>query len=131
MSSTSRKQFPKAQWVALKPLIHQLYITEKRTIAQVTSYLNEHYGFNPTKKQFLRRITEWGFEKNVKQDERRAILESLGQGANEEGFQARMLRGRRLDKAKIERWKKREETLGGEGEKGKLASHGEVQLLTV
>jgi hypothetical protein len=60
------------------------------------------------KKQFLRRISEWGFEKNVKKDERRASLESLDEVANEGEFEAMMLRGRRLDKAKLERWRKRE-----------------------
>jgi hypothetical protein len=60
------------------------------------------------KKQFLRRISEWGFQKNVKRGERRAILEGLGRAVTEGGFEARILRGRKLDKAKIERWKKRE-----------------------
>ena len=51
-------------------------------------------------------MKEWGFEKNVKGEERRAILDSV----NEEGqFEERVLRGRRLDKAKIERWRKREQ----------------------
>ena len=80
------------------------------------------------KKQFLRRISEWGFEKNVKKDERRAILESLDEVANEGEFEAMMLRGRRLDKAKLERWRKREGLVGGASQNaladtlGKLAS---------
>jgi hypothetical protein len=57
----------------------------------------------------LRRIKEWGFEKNVKGEERRAILERVGE---EEQFEERVLRGRRLDKAKIERWRKREQITG-------------------
>jgi hypothetical protein len=79
------------------------------------------------KKQFLRRISEWGFEKNVKKDERRAIIESLGEVANKGEFEAMMLRGRRLDKAKLERWRKRE---GLADTLGRLAGHDEVQLLT-
>ncbi|KAE9362669.1 hypothetical protein N431DRAFT_525010 [Stipitochalara longipes BDJ] len=100
--------YPKEQWLALKPAIQRLYIEEGQTFTQVAEHLDQHHGFKPTKKQFFRRVKEWGLEKNVKQDERRAILESLGYGMKEEDFEARKLRGRRLDKAKIERWKKRE-----------------------
>jgi hypothetical protein len=88
------------------------------------------------KKQFLRRISEWGFEKNVKKDERRAILESLGEVANEGEFEVMMLRGRRLDKAKLERWRKRDGLFSGASHNGladtlgRLAGHDEVQLLT-
>jgi tetratricopeptide (TPR) repeat protein len=77
------------------------------------------------KKQFNHRIRQWGLEKNVKRKERRAILESVdGEGQ----FEERVWRGRKLDKAKIERWRKREQLkvagcsalpeldVGGEGE---------------
>jgi hypothetical protein len=70
------------------------------------------------KKQFTRKISEWGFEKNVKQKERRAILRSLGAEANAVEFEARMLRGRRLDKAKIERWRKRDGIAGSNPQAG-------------
>jgi hypothetical protein len=87
------------------------------------------------KKQFLRRISEWGFEKNVKKDERRAILERLGEVANEGEFEAIMLRGRKLDKAKVERWRKREGLVGGGSQNGaetlgRLTDYDEVQLQT-
>ncbi|KAH8765260.1 hypothetical protein F5882DRAFT_383150 [Hyaloscypha sp. PMI_1271] len=109
-TNARRKMYPKEQWIALKPLIYRLYITESRTFIKVAQYLREHHGFNPTKKQFLRRAKEWGFEKNVKKEERRAILETVdGEGE----FEERMLRGRRLDKAKLERWRKREGIVGG------------------
>jgi hypothetical protein len=66
------------------------------------------------KKQFLRRISEWGLQKNIKRDERRTILESLGESVKEVEFEPKTLRGRRLDKAKIARWKKREDMISGE-----------------
>jgi len=65
-----------------------------------------------SKKQFNRKISQWGLEKNVKQGERRAILRSFGAEANTAGFKTRLFRGRRLDKAKIERWRKREGLAG-------------------
>lgn len=104
-----RKMYPKSHWGALKPLIHQLYIKENQTFTKVAAYLDQNHGLNPTKKQFLRRVKEWGFEKNVRGEERRAILASVGE---EEQFEEKVLRGRRLDKAKIERWRKREQITG-------------------
>jgi hypothetical protein len=70
------------------------------------------------KKQFLRRISEWGIQKNIKRDERRTILDSLGDAVKEVEFEPKTLRGRRLDKAKIARWKKREEMISGESRPG-------------
>lgn len=55
----------------------------------------------------MRRIVQWGFEKNTKRKERRAILESLGDEMNAK-FETKIIRGRMLDKAKVERWRKRE-----------------------
>lgn len=62
----------------------------------------------------------WGFEKNVKREERRAILDNLDGEMNAVEFEARTIRGRRLDKAKIERWRKRE-GIGYGGSKTGLA----------
>jgi hypothetical protein len=45
---TKRKMYPKEQWLALKPLIHRLYIDENQSFTKVAKYLQEHYGFNPT-----------------------------------------------------------------------------------
>ncbi len=73
------------------------------------------------KKQFLRRISEWGLQKNIKRDERRTILESLSDSVKEVEFEPKTLRGRRLDKAKIARWKKREEMISG-GSRTKIAN---------
>jgi hypothetical protein len=42
---------------------------------------------------------------------------------NEVEFEPKTLRGRRLDKAKIARWKKREEMISGETSSSKSASH--------
>jgi tetratricopeptide (TPR) repeat protein len=121
-----RKMYPKEQWLALKPIIQRLYVDEGQTFLKVAEFLNETRGFNPTKKQFLRKVKEWGFEKNVKSEERRRILESVeGDGQLEERF----LRGRRLNKAKIERWRKREGMIVGSAEPGKLGRQNVFQLL--
>jgi hypothetical protein len=55
------------------------------------------------KKQLLYRISGWGFEKNVKKNERRAIIEHLGPELGKVEFEAQTLRGRTLDAAKLNR----------------------------
>jgi hypothetical protein len=47
-NSARRKMYPKEQWLALKPLIHRLYIDENQAFTKVAEYLQEHHGFNPT-----------------------------------------------------------------------------------
>jgi len=120
-----RQMYPKEQWLAVKPVIQHLYVDEGHTFLQVAEYLDRHHGFKPTKKQFLTRVKEWGFQKNVKQSERRAILERFRDGVRIGDFEARKLRGRRLDKAKIERWRKREAL---EKQGGVIRSSGNVAL---
>jgi hypothetical protein len=56
------------------------------------------------KKQLLYRISQWGFEKNVKKNERRAIIEHLGPELGKVEIEAQTLRGRTLDAAKLNRW---------------------------
>jgi hypothetical protein len=56
------------------------------------------------KKQLLYRISQWGFEKNVKKNERRAIIEQLGPEPGKVEIEAQTLRGRTLDAAKLNRW---------------------------
>jgi hypothetical protein len=63
-----------------------------------------------SKKQLTRRISSWGLEKNVKRDARRSILDGLRPelelGSTK--FESREMRGRWVDKAKLERWMRRE-----------------------
>ena len=55
---------------------------------------------------------------------------------NDGEFEPRLLKGRKLDKAKIERWKKRDGIVGGGSQNeaarssGKLACYDEIPLLT-
>ena len=62
------------------------------------------------RRQFYRKISEWGFEKNIKESEMRAIAQNLEQ--DEMGGLAE-LKGRQIDTAKILRWQKRQGRLKG------------------
>ncbi|KAH9217757.1 hypothetical protein DL95DRAFT_521876 [Leptodontidium sp. 2 PMI_412] len=105
-SRSKRKELLKEQWEDLKPLIRRLYLDENMTREAVTKCIVQEYNFEPTRRQFLRKISEWGFEKNVKKAERKAIL--LNTATSQNSFETRIIHGRKLDKAKIERWSKRD-----------------------
>lgn len=49
-------------------------------------------------------ISGWGFEKNVKKGERRALIERLGAKIGKLDVASQVHRGRKLDKAKLNRW---------------------------
>jgi hypothetical protein len=45
---TRRNTYPKQQWLALKPIIEQLYVNEGQTFSKVAEYLRAHHAFSPT-----------------------------------------------------------------------------------
>jgi hypothetical protein len=59
------------------------------------------------KRQFYRKITEWGFEKNIKDKEMRALVKDLTQRENKGEDPSIEFRGQQVDPAKIQRWWKR------------------------
>ncbi|KAN0110020.1 hypothetical protein V8E51_006407 [Hyaloscypha variabilis] len=107
-NSSRPQSLAKQNWNDLKSTIRELYLDQGQTLKQLANYLEEHHGFRPTKKQLLYRISGWGFEKNVKKNERRAIIKNLGSGLGKVEFEAQVLKGRTLDEAKLNRWMKLE-----------------------
>ncbi|KAK0108066.1 hypothetical protein ONS95_002888 [Cadophora gregata] len=97
------KEVTKEQWPELKPFIRRLYLDENMTRQAVTKHIAEVYNFRLTKRQFNRKISEWGFEKNTKKAERLSVLESV---KRKQAFETTTIRGRMLDKSKLERWSK-------------------------
>jgi hypothetical protein len=77
----------------------------------------------------LRRISEWGIEKNVKQQERRAILQSLVGHGNIGDINTGIPEKRKFNKAKIERWRKIEEA-GPSNISGNLGGFSKLRMLT-
>ncbi|PMD38677.1 hypothetical protein L207DRAFT_584081 [Hyaloscypha variabilis F] len=107
-NSSRPQSLAKQNWNDLKSTIRELYLDQGQTLKHLANYLEEHHGFRPTKKQLLYRISGWGFEKNVKKNERRAIIKNLGSGLGKVEFEAQVLRGRTLNEAKLNRWMKME-----------------------
>lgn len=60
------------------------------------------------RRQFYRKINEWGFEKNIKQSEMRAIAKNYGNECSGGTIEAK---GRRINNEKIQRWQKRQERM--------------------
>jgi len=58
------------------------------------------------RRQFYRKVSEWGFEKNIKDKEMRAIVQNLSQMEGEGGSFMAELRGHQIDPAKIQRWQR-------------------------
>lgn len=64
------------------------------------------------KRQLLPRIKQWGNEKNVKEQERRAILRALDSHRNIGDINIGRLGSKKFKKAKIERWRKADAEAG-------------------
>jgi hypothetical protein len=60
------------------------------------------------KKQLLYHISGWGFEKNIKKNERRKIIQQLGPEVHNPQFVPQNLKGRQLHKTKLNRWMRTE-----------------------
>ncbi|KAH8753453.1 hypothetical protein F5882DRAFT_385691 [Hyaloscypha sp. PMI_1271] len=113
-NSSKPQGLAKKNWNDLKPTVRELYLNQGQTLKQLAKHLEEHHGFRPTKKQLLYRISQWGFEKNVKKNERRAIIKHLGPELEKVEIEAQTLRGRTLDAAKLNRWMRLEKVTSEE-----------------
>ncbi|PMD62968.1 uncharacterized protein K444DRAFT_661992 [Hyaloscypha bicolor E] len=99
-----RQGFSKGDWAEVKETIRELYLDQGHTLLQLAQYLQENHGFKPTKKQLLYHISGWGFEKNIKKDERRKIIQQLGSEVHNAEFAPQNFKGRQLHKTKLNRW---------------------------
>jgi hypothetical protein len=66
-----------------------------------------------SKKQLLYHISGWGFEKNIKKDERRKIIQQLGLELHNAEFAPQNFKGRQLHKTKLNRWMRIEKATAG------------------
>jgi tetratricopeptide (TPR) repeat protein len=59
------------------------------------------------RRQFYRKISEWGFEKNIKDKEMRTLVQDLNQRRNDGEGPTVELKGKQVDPVKMYRWQKR------------------------
>ncbi|KAE9376184.1 TPR-like protein [Stipitochalara longipes BDJ] len=98
------REATRLRWEELKPLIQRVYIDEDRPYPYLATLLRTEHRFETTKRQFSRKIQEWGFRKNVSGSERREILQSLPEHDITSTLYAK---DPRLKPEKLKSWRKR------------------------
>src|SRR5687768_4349071 len=68
------KEHTPAEWEELRPRFTELYLHERKRLADVSRILREERGFHATDKQYKDRIRKWGVRKNFKDGEKREAL---------------------------------------------------------
>ncbi|CZR68630.1 uncharacterized protein PAC_18529 [Phialocephala subalpina] len=120
-----RGEGPRSQLTSLKSIVKHKYLIENKTVEATATYLGLNHGFKPTRKQLLLKLKAWGYQKNVKCHERRAIIAGGSELINTIGT---TFRGRKFDKAKLNRWRRREKTQRGKNRAQATASEGRSRL---
>ncbi|KAH8601717.1 hypothetical protein B0O99DRAFT_199148 [Bisporella sp. PMI_857] len=104
-NSGHQQRISEVNWEQLRPIIKALYIHENKTFAQVADILKETHGFRPTKRQFTKRISKWGFHKNASHEVRRAAIQSLG-SSTAKWRETIELEGKIVSGRTLARWKR-------------------------
>ncbi|KAI4243835.1 MAG: hypothetical protein L6R42_010614, partial [Xanthoria sp. 1 TBL-2021] len=63
-----------SDWEEYRDIIQRLYVTEDKPLPDVVDEMKRKYSFVATERQYKRRISEWHLDKNVKDEEMRAII---------------------------------------------------------
>ncbi|KAL8730934.1 MAG: hypothetical protein Q9166_003724 [cf. Caloplaca sp. 2 TL-2023] len=96
-----------SDWGEYRNTIQRLYVTEDKSLPDVVDEMKATYNFIATERQYKRRISEWHLDKNVKDDEMRAIIGKeawrLQQGKKSTFY----VRDRLVDRKKIDRFAQR------------------------
>ncbi|KAI4184136.1 MAG: hypothetical protein L6R41_004959 [Letrouitia leprolyta] len=96
-------------WEEQRSLIQQLYVTEDKSLPQVVDEIRRISGFTATERQYKRRISEWRLDKNVKDDEMRAIIAVQNSRLRQGKASKFYVRGREVGALKIKRFARRKE----------------------
>ncbi|KAN0116853.1 hypothetical protein V8E51_002830 [Hyaloscypha variabilis] len=71
------------EWPQLRSMLRRLYIEQDQSLKAVRRYLRETRGLIATEKQLTRKFSQWGCKKNVKAQERKALLEEFKNSTSE------------------------------------------------
>ncbi|KAL8881013.1 MAG: hypothetical protein Q9198_001695 [Flavoplaca austrocitrina] len=94
-------------WEEYRDIFQQLYVTEDKSLPDVVDEMKRKHQFYATERQYKRRITEWQLDKNVKDDEMRAIIAVEAMRLRQGKKSTFHVRGRRVDRKKIDRFVQR------------------------
>ncbi|KAL8869380.1 MAG: hypothetical protein Q9174_004314, partial [Haloplaca sp. 1 TL-2023] len=93
-------------WTQYRDTIERLYVTEDRSLPDVVALMKAN-GFSATERQYKRRITEWNLDKNIKDDEMRAIMTWRRLRQRQGKDSVFYVRGRLVNARKIDRFASR------------------------
>ncbi|KAL9599601.1 MAG: hypothetical protein Q9219_003757 [cf. Caloplaca sp. 3 TL-2023] len=94
-------------WEDYHEIIERLYVKENKTLPLVVQELKRDYGFAASERQYKRRISEWHLDKNVKEDEMRAIIAMEAMRLRQGKESTFYVRGHPVDPTKIKRFARR------------------------
>lgn len=96
--TTPAKKIPDAQWEAHKTTIRTLYLDEDKTLDETMQSMNECHAFQATRAQFVRKLRNWGFDKNIKANDWHRALRSAEVEGKELVINGRPINAKRLKK---------------------------------
>lgn len=99
-------------WARHQPLIKQLYLYEKKPLAEVMRIMERQHGFRATVKMYKTHIKQWGLDKKNKVSEMRAIVRKNKQRADQGKGSIVRVRGQLRDFAEVVRyWNRKGESI--------------------
>lgn len=94
-------------WEHHRETIERLYVTDDRSLPEVVGMMTSLHGFVATERQYKRRISDWHFDKNVKDEEMRAIIATEALRLQQGKRSVFYVRDRQVDSKKIDRFAQR------------------------
>ncbi|KAL8686547.1 MAG: hypothetical protein Q9224_005415 [Gallowayella concinna] len=94
-------------WEDHRETIKRLYVTEDRALPEVVKEMKRLHNFVATERMYKRRISDWNLDKNVKDEEMRAIITREVTRSRQGKKSTFYVRGRLVDQKKIERFAQR------------------------
>ncbi|KAL8844967.1 MAG: hypothetical protein Q9176_000639 [Flavoplaca citrina] len=96
-----------SDWEEYRDIVQYLYVTKDKSLPDVVEEMKRKHQFYATERQYKRRITEWQLDKNVKDEEMRAII-AVEAVRHRQGKKSTFhVRGRLFDQKKIGRFVRR------------------------
>lgn len=98
---SARRPTSSDEWEQYRRTIQRLYVVEDKSLPEVIDEVEQIFGFVATERQYKRRISEWRLDKNVKDDEMRAIIAIEAERIQHGKASIFYVRDRRVDPQKL------------------------------
>ncbi|KAL8684664.1 MAG: hypothetical protein Q9224_006201, partial [Gallowayella concinna] len=98
---------PYLSWESHREIIKRLYVTEDRALPEVVEEMKRLHNFVATERMYKRRISRWNLDKNVKDEEMRAIIACEAMRSQQGKKSTFYVRGRLVAPKKIDRFAQR------------------------